>query len=169
MERTRRLDFLGFFLWAGALCCLVAATALGGSLFPWGSSTVIGLYIGSGVGWAAFLVQQTFTILTTKDDRLFPAKFLKSWEMCILFVQMAAAAAVLFISICKSGTLPHRCQVTNNSCRLHSIVLPIRPELYLAGCRRPLTAIPMPLYLHSHCQSGCDGKDRSLYALVSCG
>ena len=65
---------------------------------------MIGLYIGSGVGWAAFLVQQIFTILTTKDDRLFPAKFLKSWEMCILFVQMAAAAGVLFISICKSKT-----------------------------------------------------------------
>ena len=173
MERTRRLDFLGFFLWAGALCCLVAATALGGSLFPWGSSTVIGLYIGSGVGWAAFLVQQTFHILTTKEDRLFPAKFLKSWEMCILFVQMASAAAVLFISICKSEPRPSAAifsyQVTDNSCRLHSIVLPVRPELYLAGCRRPLATIPMPLYLHSNRQRGCHGKDWSLYALVSCG
>ena len=100
LTRLRRIDLLGFVLEAGALCCFITPTAFGGSYFSWQSGTTIGLYVASGVLLILFCAQQKWTILTTEDDRLFPVKLMKSWEMCIFFIEMACAASVFFLTIC---------------------------------------------------------------------
>lgn len=75
------------------------AISFGGAVYPWGSGEIIGLFVCTGVLWIAFVVQQALCILTTKSRRLFPVDFLKSWEMNILFAQMAAGQVIVYLPI----------------------------------------------------------------------
>ena len=99
LSRVRELDLLGAILNAGAFATLVMAMAFGGSVYAWNSGQTIGLFVCSGVLWAAFAFQQAFAILTTKERRLFPVAFIQSWEMDILFAQIAAGVVIVFIPI----------------------------------------------------------------------
>ena len=99
VSRVRELDFLGAVLIIGALVSLVMAIAFGGGVFGWSSGQIIGLFICTGVLWIAFIAQQTFCFLTDMDRRLFPVDFLKSWEMDLLFAQMAASQVVVYVPI----------------------------------------------------------------------
>ena len=97
--RLRKLDVVGAVLFAGALCCGIMAVSFGGSLFAWQDQTIIGLFVGSGILWALFSLQQGFGILCNKEYRLFPVHLLKSWEMCILYARQASSISVPFLSI----------------------------------------------------------------------
>lgn len=75
------------------------AIAFGGSVYAWGSGQIIGLFVTTGALWIAFVLQQRFALLTTPENRLFPASLLKSWEMDILFAQMASAQVVVTVPV----------------------------------------------------------------------
>lgn len=75
------------------------AVSFGGGVYAWNSGQIIGLCICAGVLWIAFILQQAFCISTTRDRRLFPVQFIKSWEMNILFAQMAAGQVIVFVPI----------------------------------------------------------------------
>ena len=128
LTRLRRIDFLGFVLEAAALCCFITPTAFGGSYLPWQSGTTIGLYVASGVLFILFCAQQKWAILTTEDDRLFPVKFMRSWEMCNFFVVMACVASCFFLTICIYHLIRRRCSVskTNLCLRFYSNLFSIR-------------------------------------------
>ena len=98
-ERIRRLDYLGISIFIGASVSLIMAIAFGGAVYRWGSGQIIGLFVCSGVLWISFCLQQGFSILTTVKDRLFPVQFLQSYEMCILFAQIAACITCIFIPV----------------------------------------------------------------------
>lgn len=99
MARAKQLDFVGAILSAGAICTLLMAVAFGGGLYAWNSGQIIALFIVTGVLWIAFTLQQAFSILTTPTRRLFPVDLLKSWEMDILFAQMASAQVIVTVPI----------------------------------------------------------------------
>ncbi|MCJ1241388.1 hypothetical protein MMC14_009393 [Varicellaria rhodocarpa] len=94
----KQLDILGAILNAGACASLVMPIAFGGGIYPWNSGQVIGLFICSAVLWTSFIVQQYFAFWTTRERRIFPVEFVKSWEMDILFVQTAASVTTVFIT-----------------------------------------------------------------------
>jgi hypothetical protein len=75
------------------------AISFGSSVCNWNSSTIIGLFTCAGVLWIAFALQQWFSLLTTPANRLFPTALLKSWEMDILFAQMASAQVIVTVPI----------------------------------------------------------------------
>jgi hypothetical protein len=75
------------------------AISFGGITYAWNSGTTIGLFVCSGVLFIIFGLQQTFAILTTVDDRIFPLQFLRSPKMLILFAQTATAVTSLLIPI----------------------------------------------------------------------
>jgi MFS family permease len=99
MARIGRLDLIGTVLSTGAIATLVMATSFGGGVYAWKSGQIIGLFVSTGVLWLAFVLQQWFSVFTTPRDRLFPTELLKSWEMDILFVQMASAQVIVTIPI----------------------------------------------------------------------
>jgi Fungal trichothecene efflux pump (TRI12) len=52
----RQLDLIGFTLFAPAVIMLLFAVEWGGVNYPWTNSRIIGLFIGSGVTFIAFLI-----------------------------------------------------------------------------------------------------------------
>ncbi|KAI4270175.1 MAG: hypothetical protein LQ337_006846, partial [Flavoplaca oasis] len=98
-QRTRGFDYLGAVLSVAMLICIIMPINFGGVLYAWKSGAVIALFVIAGLLIISFLVQQTCTLLTTVDDRLFPIHFLKIKEAVLLFILALAANAAGFIAI----------------------------------------------------------------------
>ncbi|ETN44952.1 uncharacterized protein HMPREF1541_09827 [Cyphellophora europaea CBS 101466] len=95
----QHLDWAGATLSVGAILTLVMGIAFGGEIYPWDSAQVIALFVVSGVLWISFAVQQSFSIFTTPELRLFPVHFILNKDLVILFIETASAATLLFLPI----------------------------------------------------------------------
>lgn len=98
-SRIADLDFAGIILVVGSFGSLIMGISFGGSIYEWNSGQIIGLFVCAGVLWILFGLQQAGAVFTTKENRIFPVGFLKSYEMCIFFMETATCIACLFIPI----------------------------------------------------------------------
>ena len=98
-KRFAEIDYVGALLICGAFVSGVMAINFGGIVYAWNSGRIIGLFVCSAVCFILFGTQQTFTILTTTERRIFPLEFLKSRTMILLFIAMACASSATFIPI----------------------------------------------------------------------
>jgi len=98
-KRFAEIDYTGAILVCGAFVSGVMAINFGGVVYAWNSGRIIGLFVASGVLFILFGLQQTFTIATTEDRRIFPLQFLKSRTMLLLFGVTACASTATFILI----------------------------------------------------------------------
>ena len=71
----------------------------GGSIWPWNDGRIIVLFVVFGLVLIAFIVTQYFAILTTKDRRLFPGRFLRSRSLILLYICTACLGASLYVAI----------------------------------------------------------------------
>jgi hypothetical protein len=83
----------------GAMASLIMGISFGGGVYAWSSPPTIALFVVSGTLWLSFIAQQYFALFTTKERRLFQAKYLHSKEMVILFLQILAASCVVYIPL----------------------------------------------------------------------
>lgn len=83
-ELHHKLDLVGFVLFAPAVIMLLLAVQWGGNDYPWGSSVVIGLFVGAGVtalvwfGWDWY----------KKDAAMVPISMVKRlnvWTGCLTY------------------------------------------------------------------------------------
>jgi len=65
----------------------------GGSIYAWDSPASIALWVIFGVCLITFILQQYFLIFTTEDRRIFPAHFLKSRTLVLLYLATGGAGA----------------------------------------------------------------------------
>lgn len=98
-KRFAEIDYIGAILICSAFVSGVMAINFGGVVYAWNSGRIIGLFVTSGVLFILFGFQQTFTVATTKDRRIFPIEFLKSRTMLLLFAATACASTATFIPI----------------------------------------------------------------------
>ena len=94
--RLRQIDYVGAILSIGFLTPFVMAINFGGVIYAWESGQMIALWVVSGVVFIAFCLQQKFAIFTTKKNRLFPADFLRNYDMWLLFAAMSCASTCVF-------------------------------------------------------------------------
>ncbi|KAL8757547.1 MAG: hypothetical protein Q9199_002153 [Rusavskia elegans] len=97
--RIRRIDTPGCLLFVGALISGIFGLSFAGSLYPWSSGRIVGLFCCSGVLWIAFSIQQVTALMTSKEDRILPIHVLRSWEMWNLIVQTGCSVSMLFVTI----------------------------------------------------------------------
>jgi hypothetical protein len=94
------LDLLGFALFAPAVLQLLLALQYGGNQYPWRSSTVIGLFCGSGATFAVWLVWNRHK----GDDALLPHSMMRQtvvWASGLYqaFMMSAIFGATYFLPI----------------------------------------------------------------------
>lgn len=80
-QKLRGLDGLGFLLFAGSIVMLLLALQWGGTTYAWGSSVIIGLFVGAGVMMPLFVAQQ----LRLKDSALIPPKIFAHRNSALIF------------------------------------------------------------------------------------
>ena len=93
--------------------------AFGGGVYAWNSAQIIVLFVVAGVLWATFTTQQALAIFTVKENRLVPISILRSWEMQILFAQIASAVTVVYVPM---YFIPLYFQFVEGDSALHSAV-----------------------------------------------
>lgn len=102
-----KLDLIGFVLFAPAAIQLLLALQYGGNKFAWNSSTVIGLFCGSGATFIVFLLWE----YRQKDRAMIPLTMLRMrpvWSSCVTI------ACVMALVLCNSYYLPVYFQAVKN-------------------------------------------------------
>jgi predicted MFS family arabinose efflux permease len=72
---------------------------MGGSRWAWNSASTVALIVLFGITAMIFAVSQHFRFFTTRQNRVFPAHFLKDWNLAGLFVSTACGIGSIFIAI----------------------------------------------------------------------
>jgi MFS family permease len=98
-EKLKHMDWVGAVLNAGIFTTFVMAFTFGGAVWPWDDGRTIATIVVFGVLVILFAIQQTYTIFTTREDRIFPIDFLKSRDLVLQYIAMSATATGLFIPI----------------------------------------------------------------------
>ncbi|MCJ1404442.1 hypothetical protein MMC11_007667 [Xylographa trunciseda] len=100
LSRLGEIDWAGAILNAGAAVALVMGIAFGGGLYAWLSGQIIALLVCGGVLGFTFVLQQYYAILTTKTNRLFPVRYLRSLEMTVFALQISCGiTTTIFIPL----------------------------------------------------------------------
>jgi hypothetical protein len=98
-EKFASIDWVGAILNAAAFVLFIVVVCFSGSTYAWGSGQSIALWVTFGACLIAFVLQQTFSIFTTTENRLFPVHFLKSRTLVLLFVATSGGASAQGITL----------------------------------------------------------------------
>lgn len=98
-QRLYGFDWLGALLSIAGCMLIVVAINLGGVQFDWDSSTSIALLTASSVVWLAFMLQQSFCILTTVQTRMFPMHLFRKKEVALLFPISCCVSCVCYVPV----------------------------------------------------------------------
>ena len=97
--KWKKVYWLGAFLMVTLICLFTIVLSFAGSTWRWQSGGSITLWVLFGLSLIAFSLQQTFTIFTTEEHRLFPVQFLKSRTLTLFYFGTAAGGTGLFLTI----------------------------------------------------------------------
>lgn len=144
LDRIKRIDYLGAVLFLGGVTTIVMVLGFGGAEYDWKSGQMIGLYVATAIIWITFGLQQGLCLLTV--DRIFPAQFVRDWEMVNLFSWTAIAISNIVVTI---YSLPLFFQFTHGDSALRAAVytLPfIISVVASAGAAGPIFS-KYPIYM----------------------
>lgn len=99
LEKVKSMDWLGVTLSSAMCISSTVAFSFGGGICSWSDGRFIALAVLFGVFALLFIVTQHMAILTSKADRLFPAEFLGSLQLVLLYIAMSCAGAALFVAV----------------------------------------------------------------------
>ncbi|KAI0386918.1 MFS general substrate transporter [Hypomontagnella monticulosa] len=99
LYKIKHIDWIGVVLYAAVYTIFVVIVTFGGVQWAWNEGPIIALWVVLGVVLIAFVASQYFTVLTTKENRLFPGDFLLSKDLIFLYICQASASAALFIPV----------------------------------------------------------------------
>lgn len=83
-ELHRKLDLIGFVLFAPAVIMLLLAVQWGGNVYAWRSSVIIGLFVGAGVNGLVWFGWDWYK----KDEALIPLSMVRKmsvWSGCLTY------------------------------------------------------------------------------------
>lgn len=130
---------------------VLLTTALTFSVPPnsWNSPTVIGLWVGFGISLILYILQQYFALLTPREDRIFPAQYLRSKDMVLLYICTACGGAlegVTLYYIPLFFSFPHGDSAIEVAVRLLPFVIVFVVFVIIAGALLPATGRYAPTY-----------------------
>jgi hypothetical protein len=98
-QKSATIDWVGVCLNAFVWVFLIIALTMSGSTWAWSSGPAITFWVLSGIFLVSYIIQQAFSIFTSKENRIFPVKFLARREMVLMFVATAAASSAFAVPL----------------------------------------------------------------------
>ncbi|CZR61051.1 related to aflatoxin efflux pump AFLT [Phialocephala subalpina] len=152
LTKFKQLDWVGAFLNTRLWTSFVLATTFGGSTWAWGGGRTIATFVVCLVILIFFALQQSFAILTTPSQLLFPMSFLKSRTIVLLSIATTATGIAQFVPI---FCVPLFFQFTHSDTGLQAAV-PLMPFIALnsffimgQGIAMPFVGYYYPFYIVS--------------------
>lgn len=99
IDRVKKIDFLGVLLGVGTWVSFCMAFTMAGGQWAWKDGRTIGTIVAFVVIIISFAIQQTFSILTTPENRSFPVHLLRSRSQVLLYIATASNITSLFVIV----------------------------------------------------------------------
>lgn len=99
MEKLRRMDWLGIILNIAPYTFFVLAFTFGGAVWSWSAGGTITFIVLFGASNLVFILQQIFTIGTTREYSIFPVDLLKDRTQWLLYIATACGGTAFFIPL----------------------------------------------------------------------
>ena len=94
-QKFAQMDWLGIVLIAAVYVTYVVAMTFGGATWPWSDGRFIATITVCAVFLIIFVVTQYFSVLT--KNRIFPAQFLRSRTLILLYIGTATSATAMVV------------------------------------------------------------------------
>jgi len=104
-RREAKIDYLGIATLTVSLVSLLLATSLGGTSYPWGSATILGLYAVGVVALVAFLVVERRAEEPVIPLRLFRSSVFSASNIASFAVAMVMFGSIIYIPVYAQGVL----------------------------------------------------------------
>lgn len=98
-HKLAQIDWVGSALNVLTFVLFMIVVTFSGSTWRWDTSGPITLWTVFGLSLISYILQQTFSVFTTPERRLFPVHFTKSRTMLLLYFTTAASAAGMAVGI----------------------------------------------------------------------
>jgi hypothetical protein len=98
-SKFARIDWVGAVLNAATFVSFMVVLTFSGSTWRWNTSGPIALWIFFGLSVISYVLQQSFSIFTTPERRLFPVQFTRSRTLMLMYLTTAASASAMAVSI----------------------------------------------------------------------
>ncbi|KAJ5666568.1 major facilitator superfamily domain-containing protein, partial [Penicillium macrosclerotiorum] len=96
-QKSKSIDWAGFILHAAFFSILTIAIAQSGTVWNWSSVGAIILWTAVGIAAIFYGVQQTWCLMTTKENRILPLDFLQSRTQVLLYLGTATSITAFFV------------------------------------------------------------------------
>ncbi len=149
-QKLLSLDWLGSILFAAVFATLVIAMTFGGAIWPWSDGRFIATITVCGVTLVTFIITQYFSVLT--KDRIFPADFLRSRTMILLYIGTATSATGMVIGayfIPLYFQFVHQDSALKAAVRLLPFIIVLIVGIMLNGAMLPSVGYYYPWYIAS--------------------
>ncbi|HET7763043.1 MAG TPA: MDR family MFS transporter [Phycicoccus sp.] len=104
-RRDARVDSLGIATLAAALVAILLATSWGGTTYPWGSATIIGLYAVGALALVAFVLVERRASEPVIPLRLFRSSVFTASNLASFGLAMVMFGAIIYIPVYAQGVL----------------------------------------------------------------
>lgn len=98
-RKLAQIDWLGAMLNATTFVLFMIVLTFSGSTWRWNSAGPITLWVLFGLSGTSYVLQQSFSILTSPERRLFPVHFTRSRTLMLLYFTTAASATAMSVDI----------------------------------------------------------------------
>jgi hypothetical protein len=98
-RKLAQIDWLGAVLNATTFVLFMIVLTFSGSTWRWNSAGPITVWVLFGLSVTLYVLQQSFSLLTTPERRLFPVHFTRSRPLMLLYFTTAAAATAMSVDI----------------------------------------------------------------------
>jgi hypothetical protein len=97
LEKFGYIDWLGAVLNAAVFVLFIVVLTFAGITWEWKDGRVITFWVVFGVLVLCHVLQQRYSILTDKENRIFPSRFLLHRSMPLIFATSAASTSILLV------------------------------------------------------------------------
>lgn len=98
-KRITKLDPIGVFFNLSVPILFAIATTFSGPIWAWGSAPSIVLWVVFGLTFIGWILQQTFCIFTTAEERAFPMHLLPRLDLVPLWIASGCAGAAYAVTL----------------------------------------------------------------------
>jgi len=118
------MDWISLAIFFGGTTCFTMAVNFGGTVYAFDSGSEIALWVMTGVSLIALTLTTIYHPGVTKENRMYPAHFLRRHVLVNLQLQLFLVSGVMLVSHIPNRTL-HSFLTFKDNCILHPTIFSI--------------------------------------------
>jgi hypothetical protein len=98
-RKLAQIDWVGATLNAATFVLFMVVLTFSGSTWRWNTAGPIALWVLFGLSLTSYVLQQSFSVFTTPERRLFPVQFTRSRTLMLMYFTTVASAGAMAVGI----------------------------------------------------------------------